>query len=192
MNRNSGDCDPQNSNYSRCQQKWLDQKKREFSIKLKAYYRAYAKHLRDLKKLAGQPNPHEKMKELVAKNEQPIRDMERQIGTLLTSIQGRIRSSEGHVRERKSTISKNNQDIDRLKRQLNVQEKKILEKQTELESKKKQLEVGSDTNKYRKHILYLLIIFNVFLVIVIVFLLKKSGGDAGDGDGDGAGEPSSE
>lgn len=184
MNRNSGDCDPHNSNYSRCQQKWLDQRKILFQRKLDEYYKLYSNHLKQLKSIANKDNPHNEMAQIVRRNERPILDKEREIKNLLKSIQDRIKNSESHVKERKTTISKNNQDIDRLKRQLNVQEKQILEKQTELESKKKQLEVGSDTNKYRKHILYLLIIFNVFLVIVIVFLLKKSGNGAGDGAGD--------
>ena len=182
MNRNSDDCDPLNSNYSRCQQKWLDQRKIMFQRKLKEYYDLYSRHLKQLKIIASKPNPHNEMAQIVRRNERPILDKEREIKNLLRSIQDRIKNSESHVKERKTTISKNNQDIDRLKKQLNVQEKKILEKQTELGSKKKQLEVGSDTNKYRKHILYLLIIFNVFLAVVIVLLLKKSGGasDAGD------------
>ena len=138
MNRNSDDCDPLNSNYSRCQQKWLDQRKIMFQRKLKEYYDLYSRHLKQLKIIASKPNPHNEMAQIVRRNERPILDKEREIKNLLRSIQDRIKNSESHVKERKTTISKNNQDIDRLKKQLNVQEKKILEKQTELGSKKKQ------------------------------------------------------
>ena len=181
-------------NYQCKQDKFLDQRKILFQKKLNQYYTLYENHLRDLKAVANKPNPHNQMAAIKRKNEGPLKRLESEINSILNSIKQRIYSVTSDVKKNKKEININNNDIDKLKSQLAVQEKKIMEKRTELESKKKQLQVGNQTNKYRRHILYLLIFFNIFLIIVIVFLLKGSGsgnimGDnAGDAAGEGAGD----
>ena len=161
-------------NYQCKQDKFLDQKKQIFQKKLDQYYNKYAQHLRELKAVANKPNPHNEMARIKRTNEPALKRYENEINSILNSIKNRIYSVTSNNKKNKTEINVNNNDIDKLKSQLAIQEKKILEKRTELESKKKQLAVGNDTNKYRRHILYLLIVFNIFLIVVIVFLLKGS------------------
>ena len=169
-------------NYQCKQQKFLDQRKIIFQKKLDNYYSKYSRHLKQLQSVANKSNPHAEMDKIRRTNEPALKRDERDIKNILEQIKSRIDGVTQRVKQNKSEINVNNTDLEKLKKELDVQERKILEKRTELESKKKQLNVGNDTNKYRRHILYLLIFFNIFLIIVIVFLLRNSSSGSGASD----------
>ena len=171
--------------------KWITDRKKMFDAKLTAYYAKYKEHLKKLGEVATADNPHmeiEKIKSSTVDGTRVLKKMEEEIKGILESINNKINGISNKVADDKTAIKKNNDMLERLRRTLEDQEKNILEKRTELESKKKQLGVGSNTNKYRKHILYLLIFFNIFLIVAIVFLLKGTGSSEGNGEANGEGE----
>ena len=153
---------------------YLENKRKTFNKKLEEYYSQYSKYLRELQELSKRDDPHQAMQEKRRRYEGKLLSLENQIKSILSGVQNEISGIESTVKKNKIDIDVNNRDITNLKRQLIMQERKIKEKSAELESKRRQLSVGSYSNNYRRFILYLLIVFNILLVVGIIYFWRSS------------------
>lgn len=100
------------------------------------------------------------------------------IDTTLRSIMDKLKSStdsiSNKILESSESIERKTFQIYEKAKTLDIQQDLISQKNEELHSKKKQIEMGIQKNKYRRNLIFVLILLNVILIISLYMFYVKA------------------
>ena len=162
----NGSCEDYAKRISRNKQESVDQL-------VLQYGKDYTEYINRLNNIPNSSRPQAEISMLERQYSGRLNRYKEAIANQIKSVENLKMCSDNLIRDNTKKIQKNNNKIRDLKLNVEKMDKHIIDRKTELTSKEKQLYQEDQNKSYRSRILFLLIGFNVFLIITIIFLLKK-------------------
>jgi hypothetical protein len=117
-------------------------------------------------------NPQQQKRSLETYNE--LKVIDQILRDIMDKLKKNTDSISNKILESSEAIERKTFQIYEKAKTLDIQQDLIARKNEELHSKKKQIEMGIQKNKYRRNIIVILIIINIFLIITLYSFYKNS------------------